>query len=113
MYAGRRFAPAPVRRPACPAPQAWNGGVSRHYVNMMRKRRPGLRPNCCGLMKCSVKMPPFASMTRCDAMLSGDLYARKADCLGFRKCEARSEEHTSELQSRRDLVCRLLLEKKK
>src|SRR5690349_23999694 len=27
--------------------------------------------------------------------------------------EHRSEEHTSELQSRRDLVCRLLLEKKK
>src|SRR5690349_22331170 len=27
--------------------------------------------------------------------------------------EQRSEEHTSELQSRRDLVCRLLLEKKK
>src|SRR6267378_420705 len=26
---------------------------------------------------------------------------------------ARSEEHTSELQSRRDLVCRLLLEKQK
>src|SRR5690349_23867671 len=38
----------------------------------------------------------------------------------FAACEAmngdddpRSEEHTSELQSRRDLVCRLLLEKKK
>src|SRR5438874_6974964 len=32
-----------------------------------------------------------------------------------RCCSAseRSEEHTSELQSRRDLVCRLLLEKKK
>src|SRR5690349_22654509 len=30
-------------------------------------------------------------------------------CFGRR----RSEEHTSELQSRRDLVCRLLLEKKK
>src|SRR5438874_6872710 len=27
--------------------------------------------------------------------------------------DVRSEEHTSELQSRRDLVCRLLLEKKK
>src|SRR5438874_3102646 len=26
---------------------------------------------------------------------------------------SRSEEHTSELQSRRDIVCRLLLEKKK
>src|SRR5204862_2869519 len=29
------------------------------------------------------------------------------------RAETRSEEHTSELQSRRDLVCRLLLEKKK
>src|SRR5699024_11708919 len=29
------------------------------------------------------------------------------------RIEARSEEHTSELQSRFDLVCRLLLEKKK
>src|SRR5204862_5278832 len=28
-------------------------------------------------------------------------------------CHSKSEEHTSELQSRRDLVCRLLLEKKK
>src|SRR5438874_4372581 len=32
---------------------------------------------------------------------------------GANEIEARSEEHTSELQSRRDLVCRLLLEKKK
>src|SRR6267378_8553820 len=30
-----------------------------------------------------------------------------------RLARMRSEEHTSELQSRRDLVCRLLLEKKK
>src|SRR5206468_13098357 len=30
-----------------------------------------------------------------------------------RRQAARSEEHTSELQSRSDLVCRLLLEKKK
>src|SRR5690349_23996199 len=30
-----------------------------------------------------------------------------------REYVVRSEEHTSELQSRRDLVCRLLLEKKK
>src|SRR2546428_3897210 len=33
-------------------------------------------------------------------------------CLA-RKHAARSEEHTSELQSRSDLVCRLLLEKNK
>src|SRR5690349_23280541 len=37
-----------------------------------------------------------------------DLSATNAMC-----CRVRSEEHTSELQSRRDLVCRLLLEKKK
>src|SRR2546422_8412750 len=30
-----------------------------------------------------------------------------------RRCSSRSEEHTSELQSRLHLVCRLLLEKKK
>src|SRR2546421_12422275 len=33
--------------------------------------------------------------------------------IGYLITEARSEEHTSELQSRSDLVCRLLLEKKK
>src|SRR5690349_23271007 len=32
---------------------------------------------------------------------------------GDERVRVRSEEHTSELQSRRDLVCRLLLEKKK
>src|SRR2546422_6421971 len=31
----------------------------------------------------------------------------------FKRCQLRSEEHTSELQSRLHLVCRLLLEKKK
>src|SRR5438874_4194441 len=43
------------------------------------------------------------------------------ECIGCNICISswhdmqmlRSEEHTSELQSRRDLVCRLLLEKKK
>src|SRR6266496_6689615 len=39
----------------------------------------------------------------------------RRSCTTSIACEAgcRSEEHTSELQSRRDLVCRLLLEKKK
>src|SRR2546427_2294005 len=32
---------------------------------------------------------------------------------GIRRVRARSEEHTSELQSQSNLVCRLLLEKKK
>src|SRR2546428_3670578 len=39
--------------------------------------------------------------------------ANRALISGRHRCNAeRSEEHTSELQSRSDLVCRLLLEKK-
>src|SRR6478672_8675762 len=38
---------------------------------------------------------------------------RTACCPCPRTARGRSEEHTSELQSRSDLVCRLLLEKKK
>src|SRR5690349_23684946 len=43
---------------------------------------------------------------------------RRRVCSCLKRCPTprqrnRSEEHTSELQSRRDLVCRLLLEKKK
>src|SRR6266496_6455093 len=40
--------------------------------------------------------------------------SRRGDGVAHRlRAHGRSEEHTSELQSRRDLVCRLLLEKKK
>src|SRR5436309_11888235 len=35
------------------------------------------------------------------------------ECRSCRIASSRSEEHTSELQSRENLVCRLLLEKKK
>src|SRR5690349_22886784 len=38
---------------------------------------------------------------------------RRAALRSVAPAQPRSEEHTSELQSRRDLVCRLLLEKKK
>src|SRR5690349_23160421 len=46
-----------------------------------------------------------ASQVRGKAQMAGGAFGRTQD--------NRSEEHTSELQSRRDLVCRLLLEKKK
>src|SRR3712207_9113862 len=56
---------------------------------------------------------------RTSALVLGNASARfvAADDypIGFApdRAEARSEEHTSELQSRQYLVCRLLLEKKK
>src|SRR5690606_42153671 len=39
--------------------------------------------------------------------------AETAESVEILESETRSEEHTSELQSRENLVCRLLLEKKK
>src|SRR5690554_7270438 len=45
----------------------------------------------------------------CDQMTLRDGFLVRAEITGL----ARSEEHTSELQSRPHLVCRLLLEKKK
>src|SRR5438034_6514839 len=51
-------------------------------------------PRCCGPARSSHRAPA----TSCWRCWSG---------------RARSEEHTSELQSHSDLVCRLLLEKKK
>src|SRR5437773_5743184 len=52
-----------------------------------------------------------------DAILAADRLSGRAHILVTAKLIAqgwrRSEEHTSELQSHHDLVCRLLLEKKK
>src|SRR6185312_12553842 len=44
---------------------------------------------------------------------NGAAPAERGEIRGDRDAVERSEEHTSELQSRSDLVCRLLLEKKK
>src|SRR5206468_4960543 len=45
--------------------------------------------------------------------LSAQCLQSSATIRRYLRAVARSEEHTSELQSRSDLVCRLLLEKKK
>src|SRR5262245_64637217 len=60
---------------------------------------------------------PYTTLFRSDAV-TGDRLRKYPDPTGtrFRQAAARvlrSEEHTSELQSLRHLVCRLLLEKKK
>src|SRR5688572_31642813 len=62
---------------------------------------------------------PRESLARRDGgRLPGDDRARSADAAADAarradRAEQRSEEHTSELQSQSNLVCRLLLEKKK
>src|SRR2546421_7821446 len=61
--------------------------------------------------------PGTAELLRTDPTLRllGERIAYREAKLAAARCArlARSEEHTSELQSRSDLVCRLLLEKKK
>src|SRR5690349_7411643 len=57
-----------------------------------------------------------AGRLRCPGRRRPRLPSWPRGCPCWRRCvdlRGRSEEHTSELQSRRDLVCRLLLEKKK
>src|SRR2546426_2114175 len=67
---------------------------------------------------------PYTTLFRSAARLSRELAGRGAEVVCLSTCNrtevyvaaadaARSEEHTSELQSPCNLVCRLLLEKKK
>src|SRR2546422_6308600 len=54
----------------------------------------------------------YPDRTRSKGVRSGSVLQQQFPCQATRSRE-RSEEHTSELQSRLHLVCRLLLEKKK
>src|SRR5207237_1732840 len=56
----------------------------------------------------------FAQVEFCDNLIFRRRAAVDAQIVTeFYLCEKRSEEHTSELQSHLNIVCRLLLEKKK
>src|SRR5207247_10958286 len=57
------------------------------------------------------QLPPQRLAFRDDIDERGSMFALQP--FEQRQAQTRSEEHTSELQSRVDLVCRLLLEKKK
>src|SRR2546430_3522612 len=60
---------------------------------------------------------PYTTLFRSGGLLApgarGAVRAARAAADGAAGHEPRSEEHTSELQSQSNLVCRLLLEKKK
>src|SRR5215469_18224052 len=61
-----------------------------------------------------IRRPPRSTLFPYTTLFRSSAPRPSAPCGKCRNCPARrSEEHTSELQSRRDLVCRLLLEKKK
>src|SRR5438105_8806679 len=74
-------------------------------------------PTCCSFFFLMIPRPPRSTLFPYTTLFrSYGCSPRRAWCTRSRRapaCSARSEEHTSELQSRVDLVCRLLLEKKK
>src|SRR5438067_6517707 len=65
------------------------------YTTLFRSLKPVRASRCCRKYSTSLNPKPHTFMRRTASE------------------RVRSEEHTSELQSRFDLVCRLLLEKKK
>src|SRR5438034_4699723 len=75
------------------------------YTTLFRSPRVGLIP-CCG----DLRVRAGCLAHRGADLVPGSVVASAA---GPKQFDVRSEEHTSELQSHSDLVCRLLLEKKK
>src|SRR3712207_6944237 len=73
------------------------------YTTLFRSTRQGVR---APLPACGERRTPHPHGGYFEAMASAEISSRK-------RRMRRSEEHTSELQSRQYLVCRLLLEKKK
>src|SRR2546421_8056403 len=72
------------------------------YTTLFRSPRSRLSKTACSASRETSSFSPSPKSS-----LPG--YGHSTDKTGW----FRSEEHTSELQSRSDLVCRLLLEKKK
>src|SRR2546428_7541819 len=88
-----------VRRPVDACSQAARNSGNRHSRLPVRAHDcSAFRKSPLKLRSISMQKPPPAAATP----------TAPSTCP-----EGRSEEHTSELQSRSDLVCRLLLEKKK
>src|SRR5436190_9048969 len=63
--------------------------------------------------RCILCNPSVVSLCHRSKEESLRLKAKRRRCESRGESRGRSEEHTSELQSHSDLVCRLLLEKKK
>src|SRR2546430_4010686 len=77
------------------------------YTTLFRSGR-----SAASIARESAVQSPRCDSARCAASsLAPAAIASEYDCSTC--CASRSEEHTSELQSQSNLVCRLLLEKKK
>src|SRR3712207_6895481 len=74
------------------------------YTTLFRSLHPARPARACG------RAEPLRLCAQLAADVCGSVGSKEWN---HHRAPARSEEHTSELQSRQYLVCRLLLEKKK
>src|SRR3712207_7422762 len=81
------------------------------FLMIRRPPRSTLFPYTTLFRSCSSTATPILAWRRRATRCCPSALATRAPT--FRRRSPRSEEHTSELQSRQYLVCRLLLEKKK
>src|SRR2546430_7824098 len=81
----------------------WSSDVCSSDLLATRAERAGNACSGCGLRRFTSE-PRGTALSRCYSTMIVDRVGMHAK---------RSEEHTSELQSQSNLVCRLLLEKKK
>src|SRR5690606_42039839 len=83
------------------------------YTTLFRSSRSNVRPSARvpANMSATHSTPAPASATGCPSRTRANANTSTHDTA--KNTVVRSEEHTSELQSRENLVCRLLLEKKK
>src|SRR2546422_7318723 len=91
--------------------------VNAHFENglFFFQAEDGIRDVAVtGVQTCALPISPARADVFVDRLpVGGDDSLESAGALGGIVTTGRSEEHTSELQSRLHLVCRLLLEKKK
>src|SRR5438874_415567 len=112
------------RRPLSAGNQRYSGADSQHRSLEPLQESPGgggcfLPSQRLFTSAAGVSWATGSGSQPCAHLFPGLLVERQtgtavaAEGADHRGPQSRSEEHTSELQSRRDLVCRLLLEKKK
>src|SRR5690554_7655571 len=116
-----RFTKAPEPCPKCGAAGVSRGTVDRHLAHtpygqrptrlLLRIRRWRCACGCFWHEDTSSAAPPRSKLSH-GAIRWALAAIALAGCAGRPLQTSRSEEHTSELQSRPHLVCRLLLEKK-
>src|SRR2546430_2889908 len=94
---------SPSRSPPFFAPRCCSSG--RHHFRSTTTRK------CCPRRMASRELPCWEQSSRSASQRSR--FGRAGGTARKKIASARSEEHTSELQSQSNLVCRLLLEKKK